>query len=119
MLRDKDRYRLYYRGRRDFATPEHGVRFTCYAESPDGIHWTQPDWGLFEVNGTRHNNVIVSGDEHTSGVFVPFIDTWPGVPGQRTLQGYRRLSRYGVVPVVLSGRHSLEQDECATHPAHQ
>src|SRR5689334_290543 len=27
----------------------------CYAESEDGIHWTKPDFGLVEFNGSKHN----------------------------------------------------------------
>jgi hypothetical protein len=80
VLRDTDRFRMYYRGMPGVPPEAPDVRFTCYAESRDGIHWTKPDLGMFEVYGTRHNNVIVAGDAQTSGIFTPFIDTRPGVP---------------------------------------
>lgn len=31
-----------------------------YAESPDGIHWTKPDLGIIEFNGSKANNFCVS-----------------------------------------------------------
>ncbi|MFH1008344.1 MAG: hypothetical protein V1800_12725 [Candidatus Latescibacterota bacterium] len=35
----------------------------CYAESPDGVHWTKPDLGLVEYQGNRHNNILISGPQ--------------------------------------------------------
>ena len=37
VFRDVDRYRMYYRAQNG----ENPPRFTCYAESPDGIHWNR------------------------------------------------------------------------------
>ena len=34
--------------------------WTCYAESTDGIHWEKPDLGLYEVMGTKKNNVVLA-----------------------------------------------------------
>ena len=36
----------------------------CYATSPDGVRWDRPALGLYEVMGTRQNNVVVSDDHH-------------------------------------------------------
>ena len=30
----------------------------CYAESRDGIHWTKPQLGLFEFQGSKKNNIL-------------------------------------------------------------
>ena len=30
----------------------------CYAESRDGIHWTKPELGLFEYQGSKKNNIL-------------------------------------------------------------
>ena len=77
VLEDDGVYRLYYRG-----APGEGPQVTCYAESADGIEWTKPDLGLFEVAGTRDNNVIltpeVAGDATHN--FSPMLDRRPGVP---------------------------------------
>ncbi len=77
VLEDNGVYRLYYRG-----APGDGPQVTCYAESADGIAWTKPDLGLFDVAGTRDNNVIltpeVAGDATHN--FSPMLDRRPGVP---------------------------------------
>ena len=38
-------------------------RILCYAESTDGIHWTKPDLGLVEWNGSRENNILLPSDD--------------------------------------------------------
>jgi len=73
VFQDGPRYRLYYRGSQRDATPYHEV--TCYAESGDGIHWVRPELGLFEFNGSKQNNIVISGvGSHN---FAPFLDTNP------------------------------------------
>ena len=37
-----------------YSLPPH----TGYAESADGIHWTKPDLGLIEYEGSRENNLV-------------------------------------------------------------
>jgi len=85
VIKDDNIYRLYYRGLPpyDKGGPYHET--TCYAESKDGIHWVKPNLGLFEVNGTLDNNVVLANaDRRVSHNFSPFIDTKPGVdPNQR------------------------------------
>ena len=73
VFQDGPRYRMYYRGSQRYATPYHEV--TCYAESGDGIHWIRPELGLFEFNGSKQNNIVISGvGSHN---FAPFLDTNP------------------------------------------
>ena len=45
---------------------------TCYAESKDGIHWTKPDLGLFEFDGSKKNNIVWDGPGAHN--FTPFKD---------------------------------------------
>ena len=45
----------------------------CYATSGDGIHWQRPNLGLYQVMGTRENNVVI-GDDHHNG-----LDHWESV----------------------------------------
>ncbi len=71
-----------------------GPRLTCYAESRDGIHWTKPNLGLVEVNGSKANNVILP----LSGQFCAFLDTRPGVA---------RSERYKANARDIKGPHSL------------
>lgn len=82
VIQDGTRYLMYYRGRPsrggDGAVESHEV--ACYAESPDGIHWTRPNLGLHEVAGTRANNVILVQPTAVTHNFAPFLDAKPGVP---------------------------------------
>jgi hypothetical protein len=73
VLKDNDRYRMYYRGQPVVGGKKRQV--TCYAESTDGVEWEKPDLGLHEVEGTRKNNVILAGDGSLSHNFSPFLDT--------------------------------------------
>jgi len=77
IFQDGDQYRMYYRGShydektRKFAHRE----VTCYAESKDGIHWTKPDLGLCEFDGSKQNNIVWDGvGTHN---FTPFKDANP------------------------------------------
>ena len=62
LFRDGDRYRMYYGGRH--YQPGQKVRhvLVCYAESRDGIHWTRPNLGQFEYEGSRANNIVWMDD---------------------------------------------------------
>lgn len=83
VLRDGDRYLLYYRGRpstsRGDASAE-ANEVTCVAGSHDGIHWSRPNLRLHEVAGTRENNVILVEPKTVTHNFCPFLDSRPGVP---------------------------------------
>lgn len=84
ILKDGELFRAYYRGSDPSYKGErlsgHPGEITCYAESRDGHEWSFPKLGLFEVNGTRENNVILAHQSPLSTNFSPFIDTRPGVP---------------------------------------
>ena len=75
VLKDDDTFRMYYN-----ALPHHFVskdpkdprkniwgrpynRILCYAESKDGIHWTKPNLGLCQWNGSRENNILLPDDD--------------------------------------------------------
>ena len=36
----------------------------CYAISEDGIHWRRPQLGLYQIKGSRANNVVVPPQHH-------------------------------------------------------
>ncbi|MHC1768057.1 MAG: hypothetical protein AB9869_27935 [Verrucomicrobiia bacterium] len=80
VLKDEGLYRLYYRGLPKSGRDGSEDEVTCYAESRDGIHWSKPNLGLFEIRGTRNNNVVLAGQAPFSHNFAPFIDLAPGVP---------------------------------------
>ena len=79
IVRDGDRLRAYYRGKpvadRDGSTNE----VTCCAESADGLRWTRPELELFEIQGTKKNNVVLANAVPATHNFCPFADERPGV----------------------------------------
>jgi hypothetical protein len=90
VFHDGDKYRMYYRGASapsyarksalkpgETLFPEH-PNFTCYAESRDGIVWTKPSLGIQDFQGSRDNNIILSGE--ASENFGPFLDGNPNAP---------------------------------------
>ena len=58
VMEDAGQYRMWYEAYdiAGFSTPD-DISF-CYADSADGIHWTKPDLGLFEYQGSRRNNIL-------------------------------------------------------------
>lgn len=78
VLRDGEQFRMYYRG---MPRAHHGpeTEVTCLAESSDGIHWTRPKLGLYQVAGTKENNVVLANNPACHN-FAPFIDTRPDCP---------------------------------------
>jgi len=66
VFQDGKLYRMYYHG----GHYRHGGKpaetrpvhpwFLCYVESDDGIHWRRPELGLFEFEGSRKNNIILT-----------------------------------------------------------
>jgi hypothetical protein len=75
VIQDGDIYRLYYRGSAlgvENGKLKFGRQVYCYAESKDGIHFTKPNLGLHEYNGSKENNIFWTG----VGIhnFAPFLD---------------------------------------------
>ncbi len=77
VFQDEDVFRMYYRGSHyDWAGKRETHSVTCMAESPDGVHWTRPDLGLFEFGGSKSNNIVWVGEGTHN--FAPFKDANPG-----------------------------------------
>jgi hypothetical protein len=76
---DKEaKYRMWYECYDVAGWPTSDDTSFCYAESRDGIHWTKPELGLCEYQGTTNNNILFRqighGDHqsrvHGTGVFI-------------------------------------------------
>jgi len=83
VIRDGDLYRAWYRDHiPGYDGPwgdGHPGEITRYAESRDGHEWTFPELGLFEIDGSRRNNVVLAGMAPFHHNFCPFLDSRPGV----------------------------------------
>ncbi len=98
IIKDDDLYRMYYRG---LPNVEEGtVAVTCYAESGDGIHWTKPNLGVYEINGSKENNVVLALDDKYSRSFSPLLDTRPGVPSERRFKAITGVEGNGLAAFV-------------------
>jgi hypothetical protein len=69
VFKDGERYRMYYHGVHYGHDPKTRVHpyVMCYAESDDGIHWRRPNLGIFEFNGSKDNNIILT-PEHLAKI---------------------------------------------------
>jgi hypothetical protein len=79
VIKDGALYRMYYRGQPMATKDGSPEALVCYAESKDGIAWTKPDLGLFEIRGTRQNNVALTNAPYTHN-FSPLLDDRPDAP---------------------------------------
>lgn len=67
VMKQGDTFRMWYLGMHETEVKAGQApgwwRPMCYAESQDGVHWTKPELGLVELNGTTKNNVcLIEGE---------------------------------------------------------
>ena len=94
------KYRVYYRGMPVSSKDGSPEEVTCVAFSDDGIHWHKPNLGLYEVNGSHQNNVVLAGAPPFSHNFSPFIDTRPDCPPAERYKALGGLNGTGLVAFV-------------------
>ncbi len=97
VIHDDSLYRLYYRGMPEGHRDGSRREVTCYAESHDGLHWSKPDLGLYEVDGSRHNNVILADAAPVTHNFSPFLDTRSDIPAGERYKALGGISRSGLI----------------------
>ncbi len=86
-------YRMYYRGLPNAGRGTKPEEVTCCAESNDGVHWTRPNLGLYEVHGTKENNVMLAGHQACHN-FAPFVDANPAAPADQRYKALGGLSSF-------------------------
>lgn len=101
MIKARDRYQLYYRGVSK-PSDNSSAEVTCYAESKDGINWVKPDLGLYEVHGTRENNVILANAAPVTHNFSPFLDNRKGVAAEQRYKAIGGSPKSGMVAYISS-----------------
>ncbi len=93
-FRDSDMYRMIYRGwQHDEQKKAAHKEVTCYAESKDGIHWTKPNLGLFDWNGSKENNIVWLGPGTHN--FTAFLDANPKAPPESRYKAFGGIGDYG------------------------
>ena len=99
VIRDGDLFRLYTRDGRGATHDGHQSEVTRYCESRDGIHWTKPQLGLYEIDGSKENNVILH-EAPLCHNFSPFLDARPGVAPDQRFKALAGTAESGLVAFV-------------------
>lgn len=81
VIKDGDLYRLYTRDGRGAKFDGDTTEVTRYCESRDGIHWTKPNLGLIELDGSKENNVILHAAPFCHN-FCPMLDSNPAASAE-------------------------------------
>lgn len=100
IIRDGGEYRAYYRGNPTAGKDGSDTEVTCVATSKDGITWTKPELGHYEVRGTKANNVVLAGMAPFSHNFCPMLDPRPGVPKAERYKALAGIGKTGLFAFV-------------------
>lgn len=100
VIKDGARFRVYYRGMPEGAKDGSDSEVTCLAESADGLRWTKPKLGLFAVQGTKDNNVVLANDPPFSHNFSPLLDPRPNCPPEQRYKALAGISKSGLLAFV-------------------
>jgi len=113
IIKDCNKYRMYYRGRPQAGKDGTPDEVTCYAESSDGINWVKPDLKIHKVMGTLNNNVILKDVIPVSHNFSPFLDTGTG---KRTDGRYKALGGLSKGLIALSSDDGIHWKKLRDEP---
>jgi hypothetical protein len=123
VFQDEGRYRMYYKASRMLLSQgkieEAHPLYIVYAERGDGINWEKPDIGIYEFEGSKHNNIVWAGaGDEQKGVhgFSPFKDSNPDCRPEsryKAVGGARRATRgdFHAMHSVDGIRWSLMREE--------
>lgn len=101
IILDDGLYRLYTRDGREAKFDGDTPEVTRYCESRDGIKWSKPKLGLYEIDGSKENNVILHEAPYCHN-FSPFLDRRPQVPQNERFKALAGTVKSGLV-AFLSG----------------
>ncbi len=105
LFQDDDCYRMYYKSYNLILQDGKGIqedmthRFTCYAESRDGINWIKPECNQVEFRGSRANNIVIESEKYgpldlDAAHPAVFKDTNPNANPEGLYKAIIRLSHY-------------------------
>ncbi|MDA0834500.1 MAG: hypothetical protein O3A29_14575 [Planctomycetota bacterium] len=120
IIKNGDKYLTYYRGlplpRADGSERE----TTCVATSDDGVTWTKPTLGIYGVDDTKENNVILAENAPLSHNFCPMLDDREGVPSEQRFKALGGTGSSGLVAFVSADGftwHKLREEPVITKGA--
>ncbi|GAA5221868.1 glycoside hydrolase family protein [Membranihabitans marinus] len=97
IIKDGPIFKAYYRGVRDAGSDGRDGETTCIAISTDGIHWTKPELGLFDIDGSKENNVILAHAAPMNHNFSPFIDKSPNCKPEEKYKAIGGVKKSGLM----------------------
>ncbi len=100
VIRDEDRYRLYYRGLPVAGADGSDQESTCYAESTDGVEWRKPEFDFYPTAEGRGTNRVVLNAAPVSHNFSPFKDYNPDADPQERYKAVGGTANSGLVAFV-------------------
>lgn len=114
IIKDSNQYKLYYRGIREAGKDGNDNEVTCYAESSDGFNWVKPDLGIYTINGTMNNNVILAHVAPATHNFSPFLDANPDAKASERFKAVGGTGKTGLFAFVSAdGIHWKKAQEAA------
>jgi len=96
IIQDGPLFRMYTRDGRGARFDGDQTEVTRYCESTDGIHWTKPNLGLVQVDGSNENNVVLSEPPFCHN-FAPFLDENPAAPNEARFKALAGTVKSGLV----------------------
>jgi len=97
VIKEQDLFRAYYRGIPISGNDGNNHEVSCYAESNDGINWRKPSLQLFEINGTKDNNIILTEAAPVTHNFCPFVDARIGVAAEARYKALGGTAKSGLI----------------------
>jgi hypothetical protein len=97
VIKDNDLYRMYYRGLPSSKGDGSDLEVTCVAESHDGKQWTKPNLGLYKINNTKKNNVILAHVVPANHNFSPFLDSRKNIPANERYKALGGTEKSGLL----------------------
>jgi hypothetical protein len=98
VFRDGGKFKMYYRGVMGKLKEDNDeTQCYCYAESDDGINWSEPVQDVFEYNGQKTN--IVFCRSYLAHNMSPFLDTNPACPPEHKYKAVAGNSETGLLPL--------------------
>lgn len=96
VIKDGDLFRLYTRDARGAKRDGDAPEVTRYCESRDGVRWTKPKLGLYEIDGSKENNVILHEAPFCHN-FCPVLDARPSVAKEERFKALAGTVKSGLV----------------------
>ncbi|MCK5457384.1 MAG: hypothetical protein KAI45_09690 [Melioribacteraceae bacterium] len=100
VINNGEKFQLFYRGLPTAGKDGRIDENSCYAESVDGVNWIKPELDLFEMNGSRKNNIILANAAPVTHNFSPFLDSRKDVDPKQKYKALGGTKKSGLMAYV-------------------